>query len=232
MLASSSPHVQNEKYECIPLARHADDFPNVTAPRNPNWNPADEYQSMKGSWLSTLPLMNDSVQAYADHLYRQRVRVLQRVDEIIEDVVALLEEKGVMDNTYVIYTRDNGYHVGNHRMSAGKARFYAEDSNLPFFVRGPGIPAGVASKIPGAHVDLVPTFLEIAGVAKELWPQQLDSQSLLEQWHNPEVSTGDGAGGSNTKETINVEFWGLCIVEAPSGVGLTWECVASQSDHT
>lgn len=220
MLAPSSPHIQNDKYQSIPLARHADDFANVTAPRNPNWNPADEYQSMKGSWLSTLPLMNESVQAYADVSFRQRIRALQGVDEIIEDVIALLVQKGVMDNTYFIYTSDNGYHVGNHRMPAGKAMFYAEDSNLPFFVRGPGIPAGVTSKIPGAHVDLVPTILDIAGVPEEQWPPQLDGRSLLGQWHDPEASTGDGAGGGNAKETINVEFWGLCIVEAPSGVDL------------
>jgi hypothetical protein len=219
-LAPSTPHVQNDKYQCIPLTRHAQDFENVTAPRSRNWNPADKYQLQKGSWLATLPLMNDSVQEYADHSFRQRIRALQGVDEMIEDVVKLLEAKGELENTYVIYTTDNGYHIGNHRIPAGKALFYAEDTNLPFVVRGPGVPAGVTSKIPGAHLDLAPTFLDIAGLPEEQWPPFLDGQSLLHQWHNPESSTGDGEGGGNAKETLNVEFWGLCTVEAPNAAEL------------
>ncbi|KAI0193498.1 arylsulfatase [Astrocystis sublimbata] len=219
-IAPFSPHVQNALHQSIPLSRHKDDFPEVQAPRNPNWNPSDEIQKQKGSWLASLPLMNESVKSFADHSYRQRIRALQGVDEIMEDVIALLEKKGVMDNTYFIYTTDNGYKVGTHRIPAGKATFYAEDTNLPFSVRGPGIPHGVKSKIPGAHVDLVPTFLDIAGVPKDQWPPQLDGSSLLKQWHHPSESTGVQAGQGNTKEIINIEFWGLCIVEAPNAAEL------------
>lgn len=164
--------------------------------------------------------MNESVQAYADHSFRQRIRALQGVDEIIEDVVNKLEEKGILDTTYIIFTTDNGYHIGNHRIPAGKATFYAEDSNLPFVVRGPGVPVGKTSKIPGAHLDLAPTFLKIAGLPKDEWPPFLDGQSLLQQWHHPDSSTGKGSGGGNAKETLNVEFWGLCIVEAPNAAEL------------
>ncbi|KAF7538940.1 hypothetical protein G7054_g2510 [Neopestalotiopsis clavispora] len=220
MLAPSSPHIQNDKYKTIPLSRHANDFENATAPRNPNWNPADEYQSMKSSWMRTLPLMNSSVQEYADLEYRMRIRGLQGVDEIMEDVIALLEKNGVMDNTYFIYTTDNGYHIGTHRMPAGKASFFAEDTNLPFAVRGPGIPQGVQSKVPSAHLDLIPTFLELAGVPEDQWPPMLDGRSLVQQWKDPEGSTGSGAGGGNAKETINIEFWGLCVIEAPNSAEL------------
>lgn len=219
-IAPSTPHVENEKQQCIPLTRHASDFEDVTAPRVANWNPPGEIQHQKGSWLRTLPLMNESVQAYADHSFRQRIRALQGVDEIIEDVVNKLEEKGILDTTYIIFTTDNGYHIGNHRIPAGKATFYAEDSNLPFVVRGPGVPVGKTSKIPGAHLDLAPTFLKIAGLPKDEWPPFLDGQSLLQQWHHPDSSTGKGSGGGNAKETLNVEFWGLCIVEAPNAAEL------------
>ncbi|TPX15448.1 uncharacterized protein E0L32_004428 [Thyridium curvatum] len=220
VLAPSSPHVQNDIQETVPLARHAQDFENVTAPRTPNFNPSEEFQKQKGSWLPTLPLMNDTIIAFSDHAYRQRIRGLQGVDEIMEDVINTLEQKGVLDNTYVIFTSDNGYKVGTHRVPAGKATFYAEDSNLPFFVRGPGIPKNITSKIPGAHLDLGPTFLDIAGVPQDKWPSFFDGQSLLPQWHDPESSTGDGNGGGNAKETLNVEFWGLCIVEAPNAAEL------------
>jgi N-acetylglucosamine-6-sulfatase len=80
-------------------------FTDAKAPRNPNWNPADEFQHKKGSWLRTLPLMNDSTMEFADFTYQSRAQALQGVDEIIEDVVRMLEAKGIIDNTYSKLTR-------------------------------------------------------------------------------------------------------------------------------
>lgn len=114
----------------------------------------------------------------------------------------------------VIFTTDNGYHIGNHRAVGGKALPFAEDTNLPFVVRGPNVPAGKTSKLPGAHLDLAPTFLQIAGVANHKLPVFLDGRSLLDQWHEPE-QVWDRAGTGNAKEILNVEFWGGCHFEAP-----------------
>lgn len=44
--------------------------------------------------------MNESAINFADFVYRSRLQALQGVDEIVEDVVAMLEEKGVINNTY------------------------------------------------------------------------------------------------------------------------------------
>lgn len=84
----------------IPLQRHLEDFPNVTAPRTPNFNPSDEYQANAGGWVKDLLPMNNTAIAFADFVYRTRLQALAGVDEIIADVVALLEQKGVIDNTY------------------------------------------------------------------------------------------------------------------------------------
>lgn len=102
-------------------------------------------------------------------------------------------------------------------MPGGKALFYGEDTNIPFGVRGPGVPKNVTSSIPGVHFDLVPTFLDIAGLPKDEWPPFLDGQSLLPQWRSPGGGNGAGAGDGNSKETLNVEFWGSCNIEAPNG---------------
>lgn len=75
-------------------------FTDAKAPRTPNWNPADEFQHKKGSWLRSLPLMNQSAIDFADFTYQSRAQSLQGVDEIIEDVVRMLEDKGIIDNTY------------------------------------------------------------------------------------------------------------------------------------
>lgn len=61
--------------------------------------------------MKDLIAMNDTAIAFADFVYRTRLQALQGIDEIIEDVIAKLEAKGVLDNTYVIFTSDNGYHL-------------------------------------------------------------------------------------------------------------------------
>ena len=66
-------------------------------------------------------------------------------------------------------------------------------------------------------MDLAPTFLEISGLPKKEWPVLFDGWSLLDQWKHPHQGTGLHAGEGNARETLNIEFWGLCTVEAPSG---------------
>ncbi|KAL8386854.1 hypothetical protein RB595_010342 [Gaeumannomyces hyphopodioides] len=215
-IAPYAPHIQNNLHAAAPLARHMDLFPDAKAPRLPNYNPADEFQSGKGGWIRGLPLMNETTQQRTDYAYRRRAQALQGVDEIIEDIVAMLAAKGTLDNTYIIYTSDNGYHLGQHRIPAGKALFFGEDTNLPMAVRGPGVPQNVTSKIPGVHLDLAPTFLDISELPRDQWPTFLDGQSLLPQWQAPGSDNGDGTGDGNSKETLNVEFWGSCLIEAPN----------------
>lgn len=110
--------------------------------------------------------------------------------------------------------------MGQHRVPGGKSLFYNEDVNIPFVVRGPGVPEGVTSTTPGLHLDLAPTFLEIAGVDESKWPEFFDGRSLLEQWHAPNSYDETGAGKGNGKESINVEYWGLVGIEAPSAASL------------
>ncbi|OZJ06847.1 hypothetical protein BZG36_00041 [Bifiguratus adelaidae] len=145
----------------LPAKRHANLFPNLKAPRGPNYNPVD--QSDKPSYLKTLPLLNKTEEDFLDFFYRQRIRTLQALDELIDDVVGQLEESGVLDNTYIFYTSDNGYHLGQYRVYGGKELPYEEDTNVPFIVRGPNVPVGISSQVVSSHLDLAPTFLDIAG---------------------------------------------------------------------
>ncbi|KAL0934496.1 arylsulfatase precursor [Colletotrichum truncatum] len=214
-IAPTVPHENYNFYAPVPLLRHKGLFPNATAPRSPNWNPSDEFQQQKSNWMKKLRQLNETEIEHGDWLFRQRIESLQGVDEIIEDVVNLLEEKGVIDNTYIIYTTDNGWTIGANRVAAGKATPYADDTNLPFVVRGPGVPGGIKSALPGAHIDLAPTFLEIAGVQPQDLPEFLDGRSLFDQWLSPE-SGYEGKNEGVGKELLNVEFWGSRIIEAPA----------------
>lgn len=220
-ISPTSPHVSQQGDSNIsnpvPLARHLYDFPNATAPRAPNFNPPDDIQSLRTNWIGQLASLNETQEAYADEQFRSRVRALQGVDEILQDVISLLDARGCLENTYIVYTSDNGYHLGTHRAPGGKALPFAEDTNVPFFVRGPGVPAKASSRVPGAHLDLAPTFLEIAGVHEDDYPPFFDGRSLLDQWTNPQaaaqVLSTEGVGSG--KEVVNVEFWGGCHFEAP-----------------
>ncbi|PSR75411.1 alkaline-phosphatase-like protein [Coniella lustricola] len=218
-----TPHVAyeqgNPSSRPIPLQRHMEQFLNATAPQTPNFNPAAAYQTQKSGWLQYLLPMNDSAVDFADFVYQSRLQALQGIDEIIEDVVAMLEAKGVVDNTYIIYTSDNGYHLGQHRVPGGKSLFYNEDTNIPFVVRGPSVPQGVVSTLPSLHLDLAPTFLSIAGLnaSSAAWPPFFDGRSLLDQWQAPLVNNATGAGHGNSREALNIEYWGLVGIEAPSG---------------
>ncbi|KAK8135137.1 hypothetical protein PG984_007149 [Apiospora sp. TS-2023a] len=212
-----APHVAGQQPP-TPQARHADKFADATAPRFANWNPSDKIQKTKSVFLKDLKLMDSEAEASADRLFRGRIRAIQGVDEIIEDVLAKLEEKGQLDNTYVIFTTDNGYHIGAHRLPGGKALPYIQDTNLPLVVRGPGIPGGVKSKVASAHLDFAPTFLDIMGLDKSEWPEFLDGRSLLEEWKNPVPEVKPEVGSA--REIINIEFWGDKIVEIPEYAGM------------
>lgn len=57
-------------------------------------------------------------------------------------MISKLDGYGLLDNTYIIYTTDNGFHIGNHRLGAGKRCPYEEDINIPLLVRGPDVARG------------------------------------------------------------------------------------------
>lgn len=65
--------------------------------------------------MKDLPLLNDTVIEYNDEFQRARLRSLQSVDEMVATLVQMLEQKGLLDNTYIFYTTDNGYHISQHR---------------------------------------------------------------------------------------------------------------------
>ncbi|PVI05728.1 arylsulfatase [Periconia macrospinosa] len=207
-----APHVGGQNPP-TPQARHADMFTDIHAPRFANWNPPDEIQQGKSVFLKDMVRMDSEKEAAADALFRGRIQSLQGIDEIIEDVLAKLEDKGGLENTYIIFTSDNGYHIGAHRLPGGKALPYIQDTNLPLVVRGPGMPQGVKSKVASAHLDFAPTFLDIMGLPQTEWPELLDGRSLLADWADPVPMANVEIGSA--KEIINIEFWGDKIIEVP-----------------
>jgi arylsulfatase A-like enzyme len=90
-------------------------------------------------------------------------------------MVETLDEQGVLDNTYIVFSSDNGYSLGEHRF-IGKDVLTDEALQIPLVVRGPGIAAGSTSDLPVTLVDLPTTFAALTDVSPQ-W--QVDGTSLL-----------------------------------------------------
>ncbi len=168
-LAPFAPHAPDE-----PASRHEDAFPDAKAPRAPSFN--EEDISDKPAWVRELPVMDEKAIKATDDWFRRRLQTLQAVDEMIGRIFETLEARGDLDRTYVIFTSDNGFQLGAHRLDHGKGDAYEESIRVPLYVRGPGVLPGASVDHMALNIDLAPTFGEIAGAAL---PANVDGRSLL-----------------------------------------------------
>jgi N-acetylglucosamine-6-sulfatase len=121
--------------------------------------------SDKPQRIRNLPLLTATEIRKIDELYRRRIQSLQAVDEAVAAIVHTLEATGQIDNTYIFFTSDNGFHMGQHRMEPGKYTPYETDVHMPLLVRGPGIAPGGGTSEATSSVDFAPTIADLAGTA-------------------------------------------------------------------
>ena len=163
VFAPSAPHAgEGRNGPPTPAPRHLGSFAGATAPRTPSFNEADV--SDKPLAIRNLPLLNAVRVAAIDQEYRARLESLQAVDEAVEGIIDTLDALGELEDTYIIFTSDNGYHLGQHRLFGGKGEAYEEDIRVPLLVRGPGIPEGVTLDHFALNIDFAPTITDLAGV--------------------------------------------------------------------
>ncbi|KAJ3531101.1 hypothetical protein NM208_g9030 [Fusarium decemcellulare] len=189
----------------IPAERHSHLFEGIRVPRTSNFNP----DSPSGvSWIRQLPQLNESRVSYLDDYYRARLQALQGVDEIVEQVVKQLDDAGLLDDTYIIYSSDNGFHLGQHRLPPGKECGFDEDIRVPLYIRGPGVGAGSVETAVTTHIDLAPTLLRLAGV---------DLRRDFDGTPIPVLPGGKEVPDTKRHEHVAVEYWGIAIAEGDIG---------------
>ncbi|MFL6156037.1 MAG: sulfatase-like hydrolase/transferase [Marmoricola sp.] len=95
---------------------------------------------------------------------RQRAESIFAWDKEFGKIVARLKATGEYDSTVIVFTSDNGFYIGEHRLRLGKIKPYEPVIHVPLLVAGPGISPGVRYS-PVITPDLTPTILQLAGAA-------------------------------------------------------------------
>jgi N-acetylglucosamine-6-sulfatase len=146
-----------------PAPRHEGLFSTLEYPQDPSFNEPDV--SDKPSVIQALASSGDEFDTGdANALFRKRAESMQAVDELVVEVLQTLEQNGQLENTYVIFTSDNGFHMGEHRVPSGKGMPYEEDIHVPFFIRGPGIQPNTQISQMIANIDLAPTIAALTSI--------------------------------------------------------------------
>lgn len=228
-LAPYAPH-----HPAHAAPRHEALFADVQAPRTAAYNEADVTD--KPNWVAKLDPLTREQERFIDDFYRNRLRSMQAIDEMIAAIYTALVDTGQLDNTYIIFTSDNGMHLGEHRIVYGKGTAYEASIRVPFVVRGPEVPAQSEQAAVINLVDLAPTFGAMAGL-HEL-PASFDGRSILPLLSAPPTANNvitetwraavlfdrpDNSGGTTTSVNATTQ----AIDELPSPV----EADAATSDY-
>ena len=115
---------------------------------------------------------------------RAYLRMVSGIDNAMGRFLKALEAKGLADNTIIVYTADNGYHMGN-RGFAGKWSHYEESLRVPMIIFDPRVDESARGQVvdySALNLDLPSTFLDLAGVSV---PERYQGHSL-----KPIVSAG------------------------------------------
>jgi N-acetylglucosamine-6-sulfatase len=170
-----------------PAPRDENDYPAISLPHPPSFDEKDV--SDKPGWVNDNPPLSLEQKRYMEELYRKRLQSMLAVDDMIGDLIKALHDSGELDNTYIVFTSDNGFHLGQHRLGAGKWTPYEEDIRVPLIVRGPGVPEGETLHHMVLNNDLAPTFADLAGTdtpsfvdGRSLKPLLTDDPTPLKDW--------------------------------------------------
>jgi arylsulfatase A-like enzyme len=188
-----------------PAPRDLYRFAGTPLPKLPGFNEKDMRDKPK--WLRKQAknrLSRKQIKVIAGERRRQEEQLIS-VDQAVGELVQSLKARGLLDDTYIIFSSDNGFFRGEHRIASGKYLPYDPASRVPLIIRGPGIPAGGVSDELVWNGDIPQTILQIASGSEN---PSLDGRSLLPFAQDParrstrpillEGDTGPGGTGAES----------------------------------
>ena len=182
-----APHHENRKIQrrtgtlVRPAPRYRGAFASTPIAHAASFNESDMSDKPRFLQRRTHPLTPSEIAAIGRDARARRTALLA-VDDGVARIVKALRGRDELDETYIIFTSDNGYMQGEHRVRSGKMLPYDPSTRVPLIIRGPGIPEGQLSSELVANTDLAPTLLELAGAHAG---KTVDGRSLLPFARNP-----------------------------------------------
>ena len=164
-----------------PPLRHRGLLDDVDIPLPASFN--DDPDELPTAWrASRLSRRNRGAHPHPEYyaaVVRRYHELIMGVDESVGRVLELLESRGVLDETLVLFTSDNGYLLGEHGFIQ-KGHSYEPSMRVPLILRYPAvIPAGSLSSRAALNVDIAPTLLSLAGLDI---PEDVQGVDLAPLW--------------------------------------------------
>ena len=185
LIATKAPHGQGEegqKEPAIPSPAYANAFADTKLPKTPAYD--EEDVSDKPPFVARSPRLNDALKDQIETSYRAELQSLWSVDDLVGSVEDALNGAGKLDNTLIVYTSDNGYVYGDHRLF-GKNSVYEPSIRVPLVVKGPGIPRNETRDQLVNNLDVAATIQEVAGLNPGTPPDGRSLMPILLDAHAP-----------------------------------------------
>jgi N-acetylglucosamine-6-sulfatase len=196
----------------VPAPRYKDRFAGTPLPQPPSFNEADV--SDKPQVIRRRPILGARRIAAIQENWQQRRETLLAVDDAVASIVDTLRTTSQLDNTLIMFTSDNGFFHGEHRIASGKVLWYEPSIHLPLLMRWTGnrsLPRGVHRSQLVANIDDAETILDAANLKAG---RTEDGVSLLPFWRDKGKETGrdilidnsPGAGHFDGIRTLHFKY--------------------------
>jgi N-acetylglucosamine-6-sulfatase len=198
-----------------PASRHYDSFLGALYPHGRSQGFDEGNVNDKPRFIREAPYLSlNDIHTYRVY-YQKALESLRAVDDGVKQIVDTLGALHRLRNTYIIFTSDNGFFYGEHRLTGGKFLAYEPSTHLPLLIRGPGIKPGTRTGELAANIDIAPTVLELAQAIPD---KSIDGRSLLPFMLDPSLRTRRPLLFESFVETNDVEENGGGPAAAPASV--------------
>jgi N-acetylglucosamine-6-sulfatase len=185
-----------------PATRHYESFNGAPFPHGPSEGFNEGNVNDKPRFIREAPYLSPTDTHTYRTYYQNALASLRAVDDGVQQIIATLGAMHRLRNTYIIFTSDNGFFYGEHRLTGGKFLAYEPSTHLPFLIRGPGIKPGSSTGELAANIDIAPTILELAGAKAD---KSIDGRSLVPYLLDPSLRTRRPILFESFVETSDVE---------------------------
>jgi arylsulfatase A-like enzyme len=185
-----------------PATKYYESFNGAPFPHGPSEGFNEGNVNDKPRFIREAPYLSPTDTHTYRTYYQNALNSLRSIDDGVQQIVNTLGAAHQLRNTYIIFTSDNGFFYGEHRLTGGKFLAYEPSTHLPFLIRGPGIKPNTSSGELAANIDIAPTILELAHVEAD---KSIDGRSLVPFMLDPSLRTRRPILFESFVETNDVE---------------------------